>query len=265
MAEPSSVLAVVPTLGERVDTLGPALASIRSQEGVTTTLVVVVPPAAEQARRIAENYGAVVVDDPKRGLSAAVNVGIATSNGEAYFAWIGDDDELHPEGLRTLVDMLEDDPRAVVAFGACDYMDDEGRIFAVSRAGRWARRVLAWGPDLIPQPASLTRLSAMRAVGPYDETLKYVMDLDMFLRLRRQGRYLSTGMRVAKYRWHPDALTVANRDASISEGDGVRRRHLPKPVRPLAVLWERPVRLAINVVSSQLSRQARGRISGNDA
>ena len=257
MAEPGAVLAVVPTLGERVDTLGRALTSIRSQQGVRTTLVVVVPAPAEEARRIAEDHGAVVVDDPKRGLSAAVNAGIATANGEAYFAWIGDDDELHPDGLRTLVDMLENDPGAVVAFGACDYMDDQGRVFAVSRAGKWARRVLAWGPDLIPQPASLTRLTAMRAVGPYDEALKYVMDLDMFLRLRKEGRYLSTGMRVAKYRWHPDALTVANRDASISEGDGVRRRHLPKRARPLAVLWERPVRLAINVVSGQLSRQAR--------
>lgn len=259
MAERGAVLAVVPTLGERLDTLGPALASLRAQEGVSTTLVVVVPPAADEARAIAQEHGAVLVDDPRRGLSAAVNAGIAAANGEAYFSWIGDDDELHPAGLSTLVDMLEGDRGAVVAFGACDYMDDTGKVFAVSRAGRWARRVLAWGPDLIPQPASLTRLSAMRAVGPYDEGLRFVMDLDMFLRLRGQGSFISTQQRVAKYRWHPDALTVANRDVSISEGDTVRRRHLPRAVRPLAVLWERPVRIAINLVSDHLSKRARKR------
>lgn len=257
MAEHRSVLAVVPTLGERVDTLGPALASIQSQQGVAITLVVVAPRTADEARRVAADHEAVIVDDPKRGLSAAVNAAIAAANQEAYFSWIGDDDELHPYGLRTLVDLLESDPEAVVAFGACDYMDDRGRVFAVSRAGKWARRVLAWGPDLIPQPSSLTRLSAMRTVGDYDESLRFVMDLDMFLRLRRHGRYVSTPTRVAKYRWHPDALTVANRDASISEGDRVRRRHLPRPVRPFAVLWERPVRVAINVVSGQLSKRAR--------
>jgi glycosyltransferase involved in cell wall biosynthesis len=262
MAEVGAVLAVVPTLGERVDTLGPALASICSQQGVTTTLVVVVPPEATDARRIATEHGAVIVDDPRRGLSAAVNAGIAAAGNEAYFSWIGDDDELHTDGLRTLVDMLEGDTGAVVAFGACDYMDDTGQVFAVSRAGRWARRMLAWGPDLIPQPASLTRLTAIRAVGPYDETLRFVMDLDMFLRLRRLGRFVSTQQRVAKYRWHPDALTVANRDVSITEGDSVRRRHLPAPVRPLAVLWERPVRLAINVVSDQLTKRARRRRRG---
>ncbi|WP_076260288.1 glycosyltransferase [Intrasporangium flavum] len=257
MADRGCVLAVVPTLGERTDTLGAALASVRAQEGISTTLVVVVPATATEARAIAKEFGALVVDDPRRGLSAAVNAGIEAADGESYFAWIGDDDELYPTGLRTLADLLEADHGAVVSFGACDYMDDAGRVFAVSRAGRWARRVLAWGPDLIPQPASLTRLPAIRAVGAYDEGLRFVMDLDMFLRLRRQGRFLTTGERIASYRWHPDALTVANRGISIAEAEKVKRRHLPGPLRPLAPVWDAPVRLAITLVSKQLSRRAR--------
>jgi GT2 family glycosyltransferase len=250
------VLAVVPTLGQRTDTLGPALASIRSQQGVDTTLVVVVPPTAREARNIASEHGAVIVDDPQRGLSAAVNAGIAAATTEAYFSWIGDDDELRLGGLRTLVDLIGD-TGAVVAFGACAYMDGDNRVFAVSRAGSWARRVLAWGPDLIPQPASITRLDDMRAVGEYDESLRFVMDLDMFLRLRRRGKFASTREIVANYRWHPDALTVANRGISIAEAEKVKRAHLPVLLRPLAPVWERPVRLAINVVSSRLSQRAR--------
>lgn len=256
MTSPGTVLAVVPTLGERTDTLGAALASIRAQEGVTTTLVVVVPPEASEARDIAADHGALIVDDPRRGLSAAVNVGIDAAGDEAYFSWIGDDDELRPDGLRTLVDLIERES-AVVAFGACEYMAGDNRVFAVSRAGDWATRVLAWGPDLIPQPASLTRLEALRAAGPFDEKLRFVMDLDMFLRLRRLGRFVSTPRAVAVYRWHPDALTVANRGASIAEAEMVKRRHLPPRLRPLASLWQVPVRLAINVVSSQLSNRAR--------
>ena len=250
------VLAVVPTLGERTDTLGAALASVRAQTGVETTLVVVVPPAAEEARRIAEHHRAVIVDDPRRGLSAAVNAGIAAATTEQYFSWIGDDDELVPGGLRALVDLIEE-TGAVVAFGACAYMDGDNRVFAVSRAGKWARRVLAWGPDLIPQPASITRLDALRDVGPFDESLRFVMDLDMFLRLRRKGSFASTPRTVAHYRWHPDALTVANRGVSIAEAEAVKRRHLSAPLRPVARLWEAPVRWAITVVSSRLSHRAR--------
>lgn len=258
MSDCGRVLAVVPTLGERVDTLSAALSSVRSQEGVNVTLVVVVPQSATEARRIAEAHGALVVDDPRKGLSAAVNVGIAKANQESYFSWIGDDDELRPGGLRTLVDLIEQES-AVVAFGACDYMDGDNRVFAVSRAGDWATRVLAWGPDLIPQPASLTRLEDLRAVGPFDESLRFVMDLDMFLRLRRRGRFVSTPQTVASYRWHPDALTVANRGVSIAEAEAVKRRHLPLPLRPIAPLWQVPVRVGINVVSEQLSKRARAK------
>lgn len=256
MASAGAVLAVVPTLGERTDTLGAALGSIRAQEGVETTLVVVVPASATEARRIAVEHGALIVDDPKRGLSAAVNVGIEAARGEVYFSWIGDDDELRPDGLCTLVDLIERES-AVVAFGACDYMDGTNRVFAVSRAGDWATRVLSWGPDLIPQPASLTRLEDIRAVGPYDESLRFVMDLDMFLRLRKRGRFVSTPRTVACYRWHPDALTVANRERSIAEAESVKRRHLPSWLRPLAPAWQVPVRIVINVVSKQLSQRAR--------
>jgi glycosyltransferase involved in cell wall biosynthesis len=250
------VLAVVPTLGERTDTLGAALSSIRAQVGVDATLVVVAPPGAGDARRIAAEHNAVIVDDPRRGLSAAVNAGIDAATTEQYFSWIGDDDELCLGGLRALVDLI-DDTGAVVAFGACAYMDNDNRVFAVSRAGRWARRILAWGPDLIPQPASITRLDDIRAVGPFDESLRFVMDLDMFLRLRRRGRFASTQQTVAKYRWHPDALTVANRGVSIAEAESVKRRFLPAALRPVASLWETPVRWAITVVSGRLSHRAR--------
>jgi glycosyltransferase involved in cell wall biosynthesis len=220
-------------------------------------VVVVAPPTAKQAREIAAAAGAEVVDDPRRGLSAAMNAGLAARRGEDYLAWIGDDDAMAPDGLRTLADMLDRDPSAVVAFGACEYMNADDEVFAVSRAGGLATRVLRWGPDLIPQPASLSRLDAMKAVGPYDESLRFVMDLDMFLRLRSQGRFLSTGRTVARYRWHPDALTVANRGLSISEAELVKRRHLPEWARPVAPVWEVPVRAAIGVVSARLSTQAR--------
>ena len=57
-----------------------------------------------------------------------------------------------------------------------------------SRAGRAARWLLPWGPDLIPHPGSIIRLDALRAIGLFDPSLKYAMDLDAFLSLRAHGR-----------------------------------------------------------------------------
>jgi glycosyltransferase involved in cell wall biosynthesis len=252
-----TVLVVVPTLGERPDTLAESLASVRAQQGVDTRLVVVVPVDAAESRAIAGEHGATVVDDPKRGLSAAVNAGIAARDGEGYYAWLGDDDLLSPGGLLRLARMLDDDPSAVVAYGACTYIDDQGRTVTVSRAGDLASRILGWGPDLVPQPASLTRLEALVAAGEYDETLRFAMDLDMFLRLKRRGAFLSTKEETAAFRWHADSLTVANRGLSLAESEKVKRRYLPPRVRPLSPLWDVPVRVATRVAARQVNARAR--------
>ena len=252
-----TVLVVVPTLGERIDTLEESLASVRAQEGVEPHLVVVVPEAATQAREIAVRSGATVVDDPRTGLSGAVNAGLAAHRGEELYAWLGDDDLLQPGGLRTLAGLLAADPSAVVAYGACTYIDDRGRTVTVSRAGDLASKILAWGPDLVPQPASLTRVDALLACGGYDETLKFAMDLDMFLRLKRRGRFVSTKQETAAFRWHADSLTVANRGKSLAESEAVKRRYLSRWARPFALLWEVPVRLATRAAARQVNVRAR--------
>lgn len=252
-----SVLVVVPTLGERIETLEESLASVRAQQGVDAHLVVVVPDAATDARAVAQRHGATLVSDPKRGLSAAVNVGIQARRGEEFYAWLGDDDLLVPGGLATLSGLLDADPTAVVAYGACPYIDDRGRTVTVSRAGDLAAKILAWGPDLVPQPASLTRVEPLLAAGGYDETLKFAMDLDMFLRLKRLGPFISTKQDVAAFRWHADSLTVANRDQSLAESERVKRRYLPPRIQRLSPLWAVPVRWATRAAASQVNRRAR--------
>jgi len=252
-----TVLVVVPTLGERPETLGSALASVRAQEGVRTHLVVVVPESAGEARATAKHYGATVVDDPRRGLSAAVNAGVDARTDERYYAWLGDDDLQTPGGLLALCRLLESDTSSVVAFGACAYIDEQSRRVGVSRAGDLATLLLPWGPDLVPQPASLTRIDALLAAGRYDESLRFAMDLDMFLRLRRQGSFVSTKQEVASFRWHADSLTVANRSHSLAESEAVKHRYLPAPVRPLAPLWDVPIRIATRLAARQVNSRAR--------
>jgi GT2 family glycosyltransferase len=240
-----SILVVLPTLGDRLALLEETLSSVdRQRSDVGLTLAVVLPASATAAASLAREHGAVVVEDPRKGISHAINLGIGVATDERYYAWIGDDDLFRPGALRTLLDLLRGDEEAVVAFGACDYVDDEGRLLFTNRSGRLARYLLAWGPDLIPHPGSLIRLDAMRRVGLFDTDLRYVMDLDMFLKLRAEGRFLSTTRSVSAFRWHPDSLTVANRRASSDEAQRIKRSHLPPVLRPVSPAWELPVRWA---------------------
>jgi glycosyltransferase involved in cell wall biosynthesis len=249
------VLLVVPTLGRRSDYLAETLASVRSQDEAVD-LVVVVPPAATDARELARSHGATLLDDPG-SLSAAVNVGLAEAGPQhLYGNWIGDDDLLAPGSLRATSEALDTAPSAVVAYGHCAYIDEHGRHLWDSRAGWLARAVLPWGPDLIPQPGMLFRLADFRAVGGLDESLRFAMDLDLLLRLRRRGRFVDVGRTVSSFRWHSTSLTVSDRTSSLSESEQVKRRYLPGWLRPVAPAWELPVRAATRLAARRLIARA---------
>lgn len=252
------MLVVLPTLGDRIDTLRETLDSVNEQRrDLDVTVVVVAPTAATEARELARSMGAIVVDDPKQGISSAINCGLAARTTEKYYAWVGDDDLFRPAGLMTLRTILESNPRAVLAFGGCDYIDPQGRTLAVSNAGRLALFLLPWGPDLIPHPGTMVRLDALEAIGGFDITLKYAMDLDAFLSLRSHGKFIWTRTSVSAFRWHPDSLTVANRMHSSLESEAVKRKYLPAMLRPVSGAWSYPIRWASAFAASRINRRAR--------
>ena len=254
---PGKVLVVLPTLGDRLDTLEETLGTVDAQRSdVDLTLALVLPATATDAAQLGREHGALIVDDPAGGISRAINVGVAAATDEQFYAWMGDDDLFRPGALRALRDLLQAFPGAVLAYGACDYIDPEGRLIGTSRAGRAARWLLPWGPNLIPHPGTMIRLEALNAVGAFDEELRYSMDLDVFLRLRPYGGFASTTRTVSAFRWHPDSLTVSNRAASSAESEIVKRRYLPGYLRPVEPLWRFPVRWASAWAARGVSRRA---------
>ncbi|OYX59345.1 MAG: hypothetical protein B7Y93_00355 [Micrococcales bacterium 32-70-13] len=254
----ADVLVVLPTLGDRLETLRETLESVSIQrQDVSITLVIVSPPTANAAREMATSMGAVVVDDPKVGISAAINAGLAARTSEKYYAWVGDDDLFRPGGLNTLQSLLESRQDAVLAFGGCDYIDGDGRTLAVSNAGWLAPFLLPWGPDLIPHPGTMVRLDALEAIGGFDTGLRFAMDLDAFLKLKQHGRFVWTRTSVSAFRWHAESLTVANRLRSSQEAEAVKRRHLPAVLRPVSALWHRPIRWASAVAAGRINARAK--------
>ncbi|WP_308468140.1 glycosyltransferase [Rathayibacter soli] len=255
--ETSDILVILPTLGDRIDTLRETFESIVEQRRtVSLTLAVVLPASATEARQLAESYGAVIVDDPKEGISAAINRGLAARTTERFYAWVGDDDLFRPSGLKTLKALLDQHPDAVLAYGGCEYIDPTGKILAMSNAGGFAKFLLPWGPDLIPHPGTMIRLDALESIGGFDVTLKFAMDLDAFLKLRSHGRFVWTRVAVSAFRWHPDSLTVANRLDSSLESERVKRNHLPRVLRPISPAWNYPIRWASGIAASRISARA---------
>lgn len=258
------VLIVVPTLGRRLLLLEQTLESITSQQ-VAADVVIVGPQGHDGIRDLAEHFGAALLADPG-SQPAAINAGVAVAQPHHEFVnWLGDDDLLTPGSLRDTTQVLDADSDAVLAYGACDYITEEGDFLWTSNAGRWAPRILAWGPDLIPQPGMLIRTSAWHAVGGVDENLRFAFDLDLLLALRSQGNFVCTNSTVSCFRWHPDSLTVSDRTTSLDESRDVKRRYLSPRARRWAWTWEGPVRLATRVAARRVTARAQRASAPNTA
>ena len=257
---PSKVLVVLPTLGTRIDTLKLTLESIQLQSTqVDLRLVVVCPQTAVDAISLAKEFGAEIVADPSNGISTAINSGVLKHRGEKYYAWMGDDDLFRPNGLATLVDNAEKHD-ALVSFGACDYIDPEGNIIATNKAGNLATWILSWGPDLIPHPGSIIRMKELLQSGLFSSELKYAMDLDMFLRMKKLGKFIGTKQVVSAFRWHPESLTVSNRKASSQESEKVKQKHLNPWLKIISWMWVRPIRFASRLAANNLNSKAKKNI-----
>jgi glycosyltransferase involved in cell wall biosynthesis len=257
----AKVLFVIPTLGERLDLLRQTLQSIVAQGEDTVDIIVVCPPTSD-AVAIAQEFGAKTANDPGT-LSGALNVGFALAKKHHEFgAWMGDDDLVAPGSLNITISALEKRPKAVVAYGYCDYIDDKGRLIFQSKAGRLAPWIMGWGPNLIPLPGMLYRLSALKKAGDFDASLKYSMDLDMLLRLRRFGPFVNTRQTLGAFRWHASSTTVSSRAASLKESELTKRRYLPTILREISLLWEIPVSITTHMAVWRVNKLA-GKIQKN--
>lgn len=255
MAEPR-ILLIVPTLGQRIDYLRETLATIQSQS-VAADVIIVAPEGNRDVSQLASQHKAELLPDPG-SLTKAINLGAAQAKAHhVYLSWLNDDDHLTPTSLATTSAALDANPAATVAFGRCRYIDSRGQQLWMSRAGRWAPRILGWGPDLVPQPGMLVRSSAWKSVGGIDESYRLAFDLDLLLRLKKRGPLVEVPVVVSEYRWHADSLTIGDRRSNIDESERAKRRALSSTGRCFAPLWERPVRWAKYAAISAVQRRAR--------
>lgn len=248
------VLIAVPTLGTRPEYLEKCLTSITTQDVLAD--IMIVSPDRPDMREIAARFNATHLTDPG-SQTKAVNLGVGAAQPHHEFVnWLGDDDLLEPGSLTAVTAALDLNPKAVVAYGACRYIDENDAELWISKAGPWADRILKWGPDLIPQPGMLVRTTAWHQVGGLDESFRFAFDLDLLLKLQKLGQLIDVGQVVSSFRWHADSLTVGDRSENLRESEIAKRRALGPAARKFAWLWEPPVRLATRLAAREVARRA---------
>lgn len=256
--KPARALLIIATLGQRPAFLAQTIASIHAQS-VPVDLVIVGPIENQTLRETSENQNIPLLPDPG-SLPEAINVGATQIQKHHEFVnWLNDDDLLEPNTLHTVMEALDTNPNATVAFGHCRYIDAEGKELWVSKAGKLAPLILPWGPDLVPQPGMLVRTGAWKKVNGINSSYSLAFDLDLLLRLKKIGPLIAVNHIVSSFRWHPDSLTVDDRTKNLKESERAKRNALPAALKPISPLWDAPVRWAIRRAANRVSSRSQSK------
>ncbi len=248
----TSIAVVVPTLGTRPEFLAECLASIRA---AGRCRIVLVRPSSSTIDPSAAALVDAQIDDPGNGLASAINAGMASLPSTIRYAtWLGDDDRLTLDSLEIARAAIERNSAALV-FGGCRYIDAGGQELWLNASGRWAVPLMRCGPQLVPQPGSLFDRLLFDSIGGLDESYKWAFDLDLFLRLGRRGRVVFIDTTLAEFRWHDGSLSVGGRQGSVTEASAIRRKFLPRGLRPFSILWEPVLRRVILFAGERMNRR----------
>jgi glycosyltransferase involved in cell wall biosynthesis len=130
------------------------------------------------------------------GPEANWNRALGAARGK-YIKLFHQDDLLLPGCLEQQVEALEQHPNAVLAFCRRDIIGPNGKKL-LSRSAGWSDRILEQseviqrcalkGTNIVGEPSAvLLRAEVVAAVGPFDGSIPYLIDLDYWIRMMAHG------------------------------------------------------------------------------
>ena len=147
--------------------------------------------------------------EPDAGQAAALNKGLARATGE-YLGWLNSDDRLLPGAVSSVVEALERDPDALLAYGGVEHIDERSQRIAYSPpVDTDVATMVRTGTYMVSQQGSLFRRRAWELAGPLNESSYYLFDAEFVLRVGLAGRIARIDVPLAAYRLHDESKTVA--------------------------------------------------------
>lgn len=168
------------------------------------------------------------VSEKDRGQSHAINKGLALATG-TWVAYLNSDDVYLPGALQSLLAALEKRPGArwiaggVVGFGTAEAPVDEWHLPVVPDS----MLDLLSSRFQMAQPGHVWSRELLTSVGGFDESLRYLFDINLYAAFMARGERCHALQRpVAGYRFHAASKTVAEGNLFEAEWDIIRARYM---------------------------------------
>ena len=200
--------------------------SVLNQSYPNIEYIVIDGASTDETREVLESYDGRFqwVSEPDHGQTNAINKGFARARGDIR-AFLNSDDVLDPDAVARVVEYFAANAACDMVYGDAHYIDTEDRITGNYATAPYSFERLMFD-CCICQPATFWRAAIAQRVGPFDESLDFVMDYDYWLRIDRAGGAIQhLPVVLASSRLYPETKTLSSRDRIYREIFTVCRRH----------------------------------------
>ena len=149
------------------------------------------------------------VSEPDGGQTQAINKGWRRARG-TILAYLNSDDTYLPGAVETAVAALGAHPDAGAVYGEGYHVDEHGGVIERYPTEPFDPARLAQ-TCFICQPTVFLRRDVVERLGYLDESRRYCMDYDLWIRLARVSRFVHVPRYLANTRLHAAAITRALR------------------------------------------------------
>jgi glycosyltransferase involved in cell wall biosynthesis len=146
------------------------------------------------------------VSEKDTGQAEAINKGLIRARGEIV-AWLNSDDIYLPGAIQKAVDALQANPELGFVFGDAITIDPDGQPINELIFGDWGFQELLRF-RIICQPAVFMRREVLEKTGGLDQSLHYMLDHHLWLRMARLAPIRHIPGFLAAARQHPGAKNV---------------------------------------------------------
>lgn len=202
-----------------------AVDSVLAQYFRDYELIVVNDGSSDNTAGVLSVYGDKlrVLDKPNGGLSSARNAGIRAARGH-YVAFLDADDRWLPDKLAQQVALMTERPELAFCSTAALLEDPDGMPLGEWRCGNRSISALegifsANAYVAGSGSAVLVRMDALEKAGGFDESLRSLEDIDMWMRLSAIGGYVCVEEPLAIILKRPDSMSGnldVMRDAAVT-------------------------------------------------
>lgn len=179
----------------------PSIEHIVVDGGSTDTTLEILKHYAHHDHRFRYVY------EPDHGQSHAINKGLNMAKG-SIIGWLNSDDTYMPGAIRKVVKAFEDEPEYGVIYGNANYTDHTGNVLRSFMVEPFDANRL-FETCIICQPAAFIRKDVFTSVGGVDESLRFCMDYDLWVRISRSYSLKYIDELLATSRLHDESKSVS--------------------------------------------------------